>query len=174
VALLVMALGGAVACSSGGGGGTGDGGGLVTCAAVDLCAQVPVARVTAVCGTDASSTFYQNTPGTPADTDTCIYMGAGPGMAFEIDRGCFPSSAANARAYYDAPNLASMLPGYTREDLSGLGDAAYFQYSAQRGQGLLYVLQGNLLVFLRDDQATDAVATKTCLTALVGDVLAAH
>jgi hypothetical protein len=168
-----MALGGVVACSSGGGGGS-DGGDLVTCAAVDLCAQVPVERVTAVCGTDASSIFYQSTPGTPADTDTCLYNGAGPGMAFEIDRACFPSGAAIARAYYDTPNTASMLPDYTREDLSGLGDAAYFQYSALRGQGLLYVLQGNLLVFLRDDEAMDAAVTKACLLALVGDVLAAH
>lgn len=170
---MAMALGGVVACSSGGGGGT-DGGGLVTCAPVDLCAQVPVARVTAVCGTDASSIFYQNTPGPPADTDTCLYNGAGPGMAFEIDRGCFPSGAATARAYYDTPNLASMLPDYTREDLSGLGDAAYFQYSPLRGQGLLYVLQGNLFVFLRDDQAPDATVTKACLLVLAGEVLAAH
>src|SRR3954447_13405497 len=101
-----MALAGVVACSSGGGGA---GGGLVTCAPVDVCAQVPVARVTAACGTDASSTFYQHTPDTRADTDTCLYEGPGPGMAFEIDRVCFPSGAADARALYDVPNTASML-----------------------------------------------------------------
>jgi hypothetical protein len=39
---------------------------------------------------------------------------------------------------------------------------------------LLCVLRGNLFVFLRDDEAIDSAGTKACLTALVGDVLAAH
>ena len=39
---------------------------------------------------------------------------------------------------------------------------------------MLYVLRGNVLVFLRDDQAPDAAVTKACLLTLVGDVLAAR
>ena len=89
-----------------------------------------------------------------------------------ITRACF-FDGTRARPYYDATH-DMMLPGSTREDLSGLGDAAFFRFNAGAMRAQLSVLRENQLIMLDDGQATTEAATKACLTDLAASVLAAH
>jgi len=162
----------AVGCSSGEG--TIDAGltdaGLTSCAVEDLCAQITVAQVTAACGTSAASTKYESDPGDPS-ADICYYDGAFSDT-FEIGRLCTGSSA-RAREYYDIARPMEF-PGFVAEDVTGLGDAAFFRYSEQTKRGQLYILSGNRFVYLYDNEATDKAGTQACLTGLVSAVLAAR
>jgi hypothetical protein len=168
---------GAFGCSSGSGAradaGGADGG---SCAFADSCVQVPLARVAAACGTIADATRYDLTPAPVANSDICSYTANDMGtnvLVFEIDRACF-ADAATARLYFDTSHDQPLIADTTMDEVSGLGDAAFFRFSAQGMRAQLNVLYGNRLAAVVNGEVTDGVAAKACMTALARDVLATH
>ena len=158
VALLAAVGAGAVGCSNEG----------AACLKTDLCAQIPVARVTAVCGTSAISASEDGSMGGPSFTG-CRYSGAA-GDAFLIGRTCYESAAETASLYASAHSQG---PDFVTAEISGLGNSAFFRFNEPAMLAQVYVLSVNRFIVLTDMEATDAASAQACMTALARDAIAA-
>jgi hypothetical protein len=144
------------------GGGATDGG--ITCGTLDMCARVPLAAVKAACGTTATTVSRTHEASGAFTTFGCSYEISGGVSVFEVTRACFFTGATGARSEFDELSLVSGVGASSKEDLTGLGDAASFAYAAgPPATARLEALAGNTVVELRDEEAGDLADTKACL-----------
>ena len=143
-----------------------------SCELAELCTQVTVERVTATCGTSATTAIFDRFADGSNTLDTCSYTGP-TGEAFWIMRGCFQLSSSAAIVYSGAHDDTSS-PDYVREDVAGLGDRAFFRHSAEMMRAQLLVLAGNLFVDVSNSELSDTTTAKSCMMTIANDVLAAQ
>jgi hypothetical protein len=175
--LIVVTALSAATCSADGGS-PADSGPL--CPVVDLCAVVSIAELASVCGITADGT-YDSAPeaGTPAARSApvvgtvCDYQSKGI-IPFQVSQACYKEGARLAKILYNQEHDSPQEPITTQEDLSGVGDSAFYRYTEARTEGALYVLKGNLLVSMSDYAGTGSDATKLCMTTIAQQVLAAN
>lgn len=149
----------AVACG-GGGGGSADGGGGGACKQSQLCTTVPLAKFQAECGTTAATTMDMGGTMSGVTVSGCEYTGGGAADDTELD--CFDGGAATAKVFYDGEHNVTLFGDQTLEDLTGVGDKAFFRFSATLMQGEVYVLKGNQIGQAHFNEAASA-AVKQCL-----------
>ena len=143
------------------------------CMLSDFCAQLPISQVAAACGTTATSSEPLNESDEMADLRGCSYIGP-EGQAFYAQVACLHGGAATADLAFNEELNEPPGIDYTHEDLTGLGDRAFFRHSVAVDQAELWAKQGNVIVSFLDLEPANAVTTKQCLTTLGSGVLAAN
>ena len=91
---------------------------------------------------------------------------------FEIDRIC-ATVAGDAEILYGAEHQEPLTLDFVREEIGGLGDAAFINTSAQTMRAQLFLRRANTNINLQDYEAADAASVKACLTTLAADLLVA-
>jgi hypothetical protein len=143
------------------------------CMLSDLCAELTVSQVAAACGTTATSSEPLQESDEASAVRGCSYFGP-EGQAFHAQIACLNDGAATAGAVFTEQRDEPQGLDYTQEDLTGVGDRAFFRHSLLVDQAELWVLQGSQIVSLLDLEPADAATTRQCLLTLGSGVLAAN
>jgi len=141
----------------------------------DICVRIPLARVNALCGTNATATQSFDEPGTDSGTDydsrACFYDDGPSGPPVSALRDSFHGgpSAAQARFHEDHDVLTG-----TITDLDGLGDGAFYLEDLPTNHAEIHVVDRDVYVTINDNVVTalNAALTMQCLTTLAPEVLA--
>jgi hypothetical protein len=143
-----------------------------TCPAfTDLCSKVTAQNFATACGTTTTSgvstDHVATDPNDPADVSSCQYdIGSS-------ERLCFPDGPAAAQAFYD--NERKPEGGQTtEEDLTAVGDKAFYRETIVINEAFVYALKGQIMVDVQYGGVATAGAAKACLIDLANQVLSAE
>jgi hypothetical protein len=169
-ALVLVAACSSSTSGSGGGGGT-DGGGNTSCKSVMICATT--AHLNMLCGTMATTATPNEVSQPDQLVDNCEYKDMS-GRNMNATHYCF-TDPAGAAMYYDAARNDSSPKG-TKVDVSGIGDKAFFQEEPDVNIDTLFVLRGNVLVFVELDGVVTAqnesMLEQQCIKPIMNEILA--
>jgi hypothetical protein len=163
--------------SSGGSGGDGgagsDGGGSGSCQHVTVCTSL--AHINALCGTTAAVMKPGDETDAAQIADHCEYdEQSGPASFVTMTRYCFTDPANAALLYTGARNDAQT--GRTDVDVPGVGDKAFYQEEVGNNNATIYVMKGDILVFVTVSSVVNAQNVSTleqqCLMPLAKEILA--
>ena len=145
-------------CNGGGGGGTTTVAG--SCKPLkNLCTKMPIGELRTAFGVPGLMTGLEENSDDDAPIgprNVCHYAakdsasGANT-VSFELAYSCFKGGAAAATRTYDSSKSAIEIDGGTSENLTSLGDAAYWHYTGKSGsfvQGMINVRSGAIYLQL--------------------------
>lgn len=134
------------------------------CKNVEICTVIPQSQVNSSLGITAMFT----SPETPTNmggmtSDQCSYNAGAtnPGVHVELLRQCY-SEAKVASGEYEASKQAYLKPGGTRDDLSGVGEKAFYEIvpglsgTTSPPKVRLVAFKGNVYVILSDSYVPPA------------------
>lgn len=108
-----------------------------------ICPLIPSATVNMLTGlTTTGATPTSNGP--PVPSDLCEYPTSDPGATVKINRVC----NMNAKYSYDGDRMQTPPMGATQTDVSGIGDAAFYQSepAGTTSKSTLYAYKNDVLL----------------------------
>ncbi|HEX4406950.1 MAG TPA: hypothetical protein VH560_19060 [Polyangia bacterium] len=87
---------------------------------------------------------------------------------------CYVKDIALVKIDFEQERSAPPDQTTTQEDVTGVGDSAFFRYADGSSEGDLYVVKENLSIAIYDYEGTGAPSTEACLTTIARAVLSAN